>query len=347
MDERTEESLNYFINNFVKDLQASPTTNDIVRIQGLWVLQAWGMSYLKTRLVQEGLQRVGTVLHWAIELQDVKMVTDILGANAVDVNAVNWMKATPLHMAVLKGNIEIVRELLKCKETIRLTEEDEAGRTPIEIAHTMGHTDISRTLMEKETVSLYVEALYRDRQVYVDAANAILVGAALIASVTFASWLQPPMGYTLAGGHVDVEDNGGLRAFWVFNALSFYFAIGTVVFGARSVLPKQHVFIKKNVEELRRNLLVTSILLACSVSFVIVAFGIAGSIVLMPVLKVQWTMIGLVIIGGFVCVISLVLLFKNIWNESFGTRSGTSYFQKSLVGKPKSLLGNPKRQFGG
>jgi hypothetical protein len=36
------------------------------------------------------------------------------------------------------------------------------------------------------------------------------------------------------------------------------------------------------------------------------------------------------IIGGLVCVIRLVLLFKNIWNESFGTRSGTSdqYFPK-------------------
>lgn len=266
------------------------------------------------------------------------MVSCILKGKDTDVNAVNWMKGTPLHMAVLKGNIEIVRELLKCKETIRLTEEDEAGRTSIEIAHTMGHTDIARTLMEQKTVSLYVEAIYRDRQVYVDAANAILVGAALIASVTFASWLQPPMGYTLAGGHVDVEDNRGLRAFWVFNALSFYFAIGTVVFGALSVLPKQHVFIRRNVEELRRNLLVTSILLACSVSFVIVAFAIAGSIVLMPVLKVPWTMIGPVIIGGLVCAnFSLVLLIKNIWNESFGTRSGTS--DQYLLPKEPSRVG--------
>jgi len=41
----------------------------------------------------------------------------------------------------------------------------------------------------------FVDRLYRDRQVFVDAANALLVGAALIASVTFAGWLQPPLGY--------------------------------------------------------------------------------------------------------------------------------------------------------
>jgi predicted RNA-binding protein YlqC (UPF0109 family) len=39
-------------------------------------------------------------------------------------------------MVVWKGNINIVRQLLECKDRIRLTEEDKEGRTPVEIAHT-------------------------------------------------------------------------------------------------------------------------------------------------------------------------------------------------------------------
>ncbi|MCO5606323.1 hypothetical protein L7F22_060510 [Adiantum nelumboides] len=38
--------------------------------------------------------------------------------------------------------------------------------------------------------------LYEDRQVYLDSANAILVGAALIEGVAFSAWLQPPLGYS-------------------------------------------------------------------------------------------------------------------------------------------------------
>lgn len=58
----------------------------------------------------------------------------------------------------------------------------------------------------------------------------------------------------------------------------------------------------------------------------------------MPVLKVPWTMIGPVIIGGLVCAnFSLVLLIKNIWNESFGTRSGTS--DQYLLPKEPSRVG--------
>jgi len=200
------------------------------------------------------------------------------------------------------------------------------GQTTIQILFDHGHEHIKRALLEYDDVSRYVNDLYRDRQVYVDAANAILVGAALIASVTFASWLQPPLGYTtpyldLAPSssdinYVDVQHNVSLRAFWIFNTLSFYFAIGTVVFGARSVLPRRRMFIKAIVVKLRRNLLVTSMLLACSVFFVIIAFGIAGCIVLTPTLKFQSYMIVPTIFGGLVCLVSLGFLFKSVLEDN-------------------------------
>jgi hypothetical protein len=46
--------------------------------------------------------------------------------------------------------------------------------------------------MAMPEVEKYVEQLYRDRQVHVDAANAVLVGGALIATVT-ANWLESPL----------------------------------------------------------------------------------------------------------------------------------------------------------
>jgi len=197
--------------------------------------------------------------------------------------------------------------------------------------------------MECDPVKGYMEKLYRDCQVYVDAANAIFVGAALIASVTIAPWLQPPLNYTSYFGegylssvlapsssdlkYVDVEYNIALHAFWAFNALSFYFAIGTVVCRARSVLPRSQLFIKKTVEKLRINLLVTSTLLACSVLFVIITFGIAGTIVLTPLIKYQWCMIVPTIVGGRVCTMSLVFLVKSMAENYFNIRDNGVGFQ--------------------
>jgi hypothetical protein len=120
----------------VKELQADPTTNDFVAIKLWWTVEIWGYRGTMARKSPRWLENVGTTLHWGIELQDVKMVTQILGAKDVDLNAVNWMEGTLLHMVVWKGNINIVRQLLECKDRIRLTEEDKEGRTPVEIAHT-------------------------------------------------------------------------------------------------------------------------------------------------------------------------------------------------------------------
>lgn len=295
------------------------------------------------------LEGMGTALHWAVRMQDPSMVSNILTTGAVDVNAVDKqygctalhtavrgenigvirallatgtvdvnavdvnLGLTALHMGVETRNIHVVRVLLEHKDRLRLTEECNGGQTPLEYAHKLRLTDIQRALMECEPVHRYMEELYRDRQVYVDAANAILVGAALIASVTFVSWSQPPLGY--AAGYVHVECNRGLKAFWVANSLSFYAAIATVVFGARSVLPRRKFFIKRAVERLQVNLLVTTILLAFSVFFAIVAFAIAGSIVLTPMLKAQENMIVTSSIGGALCLVSLVLLFGSIWRD--------------------------------
>jgi len=235
------------------------------------------------------------------------------------------------------------------KDQIRLNEAcNKHLGPPIQIAFKGGGSfkDIESALMECDPVKGYMERLYRDRQVYVDAANAILVGAALIASVTFASWLQPPLNYTSYFGegyassvlapstsdvkYVDVEYNIALCAFWAINALSFYFAIATVVCGVLSVLQRSDMFIKKTVEKLRTNILVTLILLAFSVLFVILAFTIAGTIVFKtPLIKYQWCMMVPTIVEGMVCIISLGFLVKSMAENYFNRCNNGVEFQET------------------
>lgn len=157
-----------------------------------------------------------TALIWAVRLGDLDivkaMVTKHLELGNFNVNVVDPdLGYTALHWAIVSGeyeNINMVKELLKCQDTMRLSEEyRHGGQTPLQIAHARGSKDIQKALMEHEAVRQYVGELYRDCQVYVDAANAILVGAALIASVTFASWLQPPLDYASGNGWVDVQHN--------------------------------------------------------------------------------------------------------------------------------------------
>ncbi len=77
-----------------------------------------------------------------------------------------------------------------CEDTkgrFRANTEYRNGITALQIATEMKHDEIVKTLLERPEVAKQVEDLYRDRQLHLDAANAILVGAALIASVTFAA----------------------------------------------------------------------------------------------------------------------------------------------------------------
>ncbi len=76
-----------------------------------------------------------------------------------------------------------------CEDTkghLRANIENLWGIRALQIATEMTHDEIVKTLLERPEVAKQVERLYRVRQVHVRAANAILVGPALIASVTFA-----------------------------------------------------------------------------------------------------------------------------------------------------------------
>jgi hypothetical protein len=177
--------------------------------------------------------------------------------------------------------------------------------------------EITNRLMERSDVKDFLERQYRDRQVFIDAANALLVGGALIAGITFASWLQPPLGYTtdyqfpqssLAAppgvfeSFAAVELHYSLRLFWVFNTLSFFFAIGTVISGAKAAFPDlDTTFIVVALRSVRNELQWTSILLLCSVVTVLGAFVCAGFAVLPPIHKDMTSMKISVVIGLAIC----------------------------------------------
>ncbi len=233
------------------------------------------------------------------------------------------LDATPLHFAVLEGHRDAVRELLT-HLPLDANSEDSFLRTPLEIATNIADSntrrEIERLLMGRPEVKELVDRLYRDRQVFIDAANALLVGAALIASVTFAGWLQPPLGYNTYYDYPEslpappgtyesfaaVKQHADVRAFWFFNSLSFFFAIATVLTGANAAMPSlENEFIGTVVKSVRGTLIHVSILLAISVACVLGAFVTAGFAVLPRAAKYNWSMISTVAIGLSVCLFYL------------------------------------------
>jgi ankyrin repeat protein len=276
-----------------------------------------------------------TPLHYSAQRGREAVVIKLLEAPNVNVNVVTRQHENALHLAVLEDNVSMVK-ILATNQQLRVTQENLDGETPFQIAFEMkkpNSKSIERLLSEHPSVKNYVDVLYRDRQVYVDAANAILVGAALIATLTFACWLQPPLGYSTFYGetytnvypapptsnpsYVDMEHHKVLEVFWVFNSLAFYFSIATLLWGAQTVLPMRSIFIKRAVVKVQRNLLVTAFLLNVSVPFVLIAFALAGYVVLPPIKKFSANIISTSALGGFVCVVALIHLMKNICTEGF------------------------------
>jgi ankyrin repeat protein len=264
----------------------------------------------------------GKPLHSAAATGHLDVVEMLLQSKKqVDVNTLTWLplafedlKArqyslhfSPLHFASLFGHTSVVKAL--CKDTkgrLRANTENRRGITALQIATEMKYDEIVKTLLERPEVAKQVENLYRDRQVHVDAANAILVGAALIASVTFAGWLQPPLGYSAFFGSaevgapspsgiypsfVSVAGHPIMQIFLFFNSMSFFFAIATLMVGASAAHPPKHgIFIGEVVQSLRASLSLAYILLTISVGCVMGAFASAGFLVLPPIPKYMLNM---------------------------------------------------------
>jgi len=286
--------------------------------------------------------RGNTPLHLAAINGHVDVVSKLLELEfEVGLNNRNGQGQTPLHFATIKYYPDVVDALCKTNQRLRANLEDDRGKTCLQYAkehHQTCYTklekhfniksildkqckkkldEIANRLMERSDVKDFLERQYRDRQVFIDAANALLVGGALIAGITFASWLQPPLGYTTYyqfpqsspetppatfESFAALELHYILRLFWVFNTLSFFFAIATVISRAKAAFPDlDAIFIMEALNSVRKELQFTSTLLVCSVVTVLGSFVCAGFVVLPPVHRDTRNMKISVAIGLIVC----------------------------------------------
>jgi len=286
----------------------------------------------------------GSPLHWAVASGHLDVVKELLNSKRpLDVNALKWIPLgdkpdtdnfgnpfSPLQLASLLGHASVVKAL--CEDP-RANTENWWGA--FQIAMEREHHETVKTLLERPEVAKRVENLYSDRQVHVDAANAILVGATLIASVTFAGWLQPPLGYSAFFGSASIEVGAPspsgiypsfvsvaghpiMQIFWFFNSMSFFFAIATLMVGASAARPpKRDIFIGEVVRSLRAALSLAYILLTISVGCAMGAFASAGFLVLPPIPKYKVNM-------GITVGVGVTVVFL-AW-----TSSEVAYVQKIL-----------------
>ncbi|CAM6028608.1 unnamed protein product [Sphagnum balticum] len=265
-----------------------------------------------------------TALHQAVNNAEMSTAVPITRAllnfiNEHEPNAINILdnkRQTALHIAVRRASYKVVNILLREGfDHIKADERDESGMVPMDIA--VQAADYKLVLM----LQSYFEAtgLYGNREAYGNAANAILVGAALLASVTYAAWLQPPFGIdttTHPPIYSAIKDHWEIQLFWVFNSLSFFFAMATFLAAAGASIPSKGIILA----HVRGAVHMASFFLVVSISCAMGAFATAGIVILPHAMKYRGNMIGTVALGGIVCLFSLSLFLHKL------LRATSSYY---------------------
>ncbi|BBN06863.1 hypothetical protein MPTK1_3g24480 [Marchantia polymorpha subsp. ruderalis] len=231
----------------------------------------------------------------------------------------DWFSRTPLHWALDGQRVDTLPLVF---HPIAMRTSDYADRSPLQIALESADTSCVQFLfgdLDAKTSTQEVEnALHRDRQEYVDASNTILVGATLIASVTFGGWLQPPMGWTTGdstdsfANHAAVDEDTGVYTFGIFNTLAFFFAISSMLVAAGAALPIRDVAdIGSAVRRSRRWLIPTWALFITSVVFVLMAFSAAGMAALPPLSEKYSYLFATGLLGLLICLIVAGKMMSN------------------------------------
>jgi hypothetical protein len=251
-------------------------------------------------------------------------------SDGADIGPFYEISLTPLQLASLYGHTRVVKLL---KGRLEATTEYDTGVAALQIATKTRRDEILKILTEIPEVEKEAKRLYRDRQLHVDAANAILVVAGLISSVTFAGWLQPPLGYspffgsasldagapTPSGTYpsfVSVEGHPIMKIFWVFNSLSFFFAIATLMVTATAARPpKKDTYIREVVRSLRLSLNIAYFRLTVSVACAMGAFASAGFVVLPPIHSYTTVMQATVAIGTIMVLLELIYLVSTYYRD--------------------------------
>lgn len=256
----------------------------------------------------------------------------------------------PLHVAVRRRHIAVVHAFCTAASLhFSCHEENAYKETPLEVAtklkcDTANELAIKRKiqsiLLQKQEVKDAVEESSKQREFTVNSANAIVVGAVLVAGITFAGWLQPPLGYNSYyqfvepvpappdsyESYMSIQGHRTIQVFAIFNSLSFFSAIAAVIAGLETtcfIEAIEDIYLTNRVTRLRSKLKWTTSLFIISVIFVLIAFSSAGMAILPPIDEYKRSMYITIAIGGFGCVffICKMLLFsisKRVNNWTYG-----------------------------
>jgi ankyrin repeat protein len=226
----------------------------------------------------------------------------IRGGNFVIIDALirfintNWPEAinlrdyqgrTALHIAVMHSNLLAVETLLNQKAPLQDDEKDQYGKTPFSIAMDNHDYRMVRRLQS------YFERTNKSKAYA--AANAILVGAALLATVTFTAWLTLPV-------------VGDSQLFWVFNSLCFYFAISTFLAAATASMPTKG----PPVGQAENAVITASFCLSFSIAFAVCAFATIGFALIPQNIKYRRDVISTTIFGGLLCLAFLIYFLRSL-----------------------------------
>jgi hypothetical protein len=283
---------------------------------------------------------------YIVDLNEASNVRGLL--DNADVKSYGWYQ-TPLALAVLSGHCEVVNRLCEAtKGGLNAVAHYPKGIMVLQMAYEKGHKKdrgnssepfnpkpwgrIWNILMERPEIHREVKKLTEARKVHVDAINAILVGTALIVTATFAGWLCPPLGYSSLPGtdgpFASVEGHPILESFWVFNSLSFFFAIAAFMVGANVALPpRRREYIGFEVRSVQWKLGLAYYLVSVAVFFVIGVFASAGFAVLPPITVNMALTIdtGVTVVAVVVCLTS----FEHNWLATALTENELSWFEQS------------------
>ncbi|KAG0605623.1 hypothetical protein M758_9G074200 [Ceratodon purpureus] len=328
------------------------TWNDNIIPKKLKYLKPLQNRISAANVVNASNEKRQTPLHNAVHIKSVIWVEALLGFDSINVNLRNQDGYTPRELAaaqLLEDSTQVghgdnnIRKLFHCFPD---GTSEKKAEDPLE--------KIIYLIDRKDPAGLYreTETLQKERQVYVDAANAILVGAALIASASFGAWLQPPLGYKEYYSHDFLSQEAGappdtyeafvaikqywiIHLFWIFNSLSFFFSLATVIAGADAALPQQGLKVKEAVSSVRKAVKLASWLLTMAILFVIGTFTTVGFAILPHIQKYRINMYCTLFIGLVACTFTLVRLLRKLSPNAGSSKSTSRKQQKCISLHPK------------
>lgn len=150
-----------------------------------------------------------------------------------------------------------------------------------------------------------------------DAANAISVVAALVATASYVGPLQPPLGYgTTDPSVLDLVQTTKLsiRVFVVSNCLSFYLAIGSILFAVVPSLPAPQESLHEEWRRSKRTIGIATLFLLISLLGVLISFAAASNAGMAD--EYSWHGSGLAfyptLFGGLVCLFGIKTCFVRL-----------------------------------